>query len=139
VAAGIRSLDWDTVTTTKLTPQRFEAHRSIRTDRELRQALDTISDLLRSPAGGRDEDHLDLLSTLVAEYEREHHSIEPPTAIEAILFRIDQGGMTRADLATAVGGRSHASEILSGKRQLSREAMRTLNIRFGIPAESLLR
>jgi len=122
-----------------LTPQRFEAHRSIRTDRELRQALDTISDLLRSPAGGRDEDRLDLLSTLVAEYEREHHPIEPPTAIEAILFRIDQGGMTRADLATAVGGRSHASEILSGKRQLSREAMRTLNIRFGIPAESLLR
>jgi len=122
-----------------LKPGRFETRRPIRTDRELRHALEHISALLCSPAADRDEDRLALLSTLVAAYEREHHFIEAPTAVAAILFRIDQGGMTKADLAATVGGRSHASEILRGKRQLSRRAIRTLNSRFGIPAESLLR
>jgi HTH-type transcriptional regulator / antitoxin HigA len=117
----------------------FDPIRPIRSDRDLKLALAAISELLRSPEGGPDEDRLDLLSTLVAAYEREHHPVEPPTAVDAILFRIAQGGMTRADLASVVGGRSHASEILNGKRELSREAMRTLHTRFGIPAQSLLR
>lgn len=127
------------MTTTTSTSRRSDAVRPIRSVKDLKHALAAISDLLRSPEGGPNEDRLDVLSTLVEAYEREHFPIEPPTAVEAILFRIDQGGMTRADLAKVVGGRSHASEILSGKRELSREAMRTLNVRFGIPAESLLR
>jgi HTH-type transcriptional regulator/antitoxin HigA len=125
--------------TTASTSPASKPIRPIRSDRDLKQALAAIADLLRSPEGGRGEDRLEVLSTLVAEYEREHHPIAPPTAVEAILFRIDQGGMTKADLAEVMGGRSHASEVLSGKRLLSREAMRLLNVRFGIPAESLLR
>jgi antitoxin component HigA of HigAB toxin-antitoxin module len=127
------------VNTTVSTSVASKPIKPIRSDRDLKQALAAISDLLRSPEGGRNEDRLEVLSTLVAEYEREHHPIAPPTAVEAILFRIDQGGMTKADLAEVMGGRSHASEVLSGKRALSREAMRLLNLRFGIPAESLLR
>jgi HTH-type transcriptional regulator/antitoxin HigA len=79
-----------------------------------------------------------VLSTLVAAYEREHHPIDPPSAIEAIRFRIDQGGMSRSDLESVVG-RSHAWEVLNGKRPLSLLARQVLHERFGIPAGSLLR
>jgi len=90
-------------------------------------------------AGSREAEFLDVVSTLIETYEREHHPIDPPTALEAVRFRMDQGGLTRRDLETLLGGRSHVSEFLGGKRNLPLKARRALHERFGIPAEALLR
>jgi HTH-type transcriptional regulator / antitoxin HigA len=40
-------------------------------------------------------DRLDLLATLIDAYEAEHDPIDPPDPIEAIRFRMEQGGLTR--------------------------------------------
>ncbi len=47
-------------------------------------------------------DELEILVTLVAEYEARHHPILPPDPIEAIRFRMDQLGLTRKDLEPMV-------------------------------------
>jgi HTH-type transcriptional regulator/antitoxin HigA len=125
-------------TTTESTPHASDI-RPIRNDADLRRALEVISTLLDAPAGTPAADVLDVLSTLVESYEREHHPIEPPTAVEAVRFRMDQGSLTRKDLEPLLGGRSHVSEFLAGKRALPLKARRELHERFGIPAESLLR
>lgn len=70
-------------------------------------------------------------SRLAAEAER-------PTPLGALLFRMEQGGRTQADLAKLLGSRSRASEILSGKRELSKTHIRRLVDAWGIPADSLL-
>lgn len=113
--------------------------RRIRNDAELRHALGTISKLFDAPEGSPESETLYVLSTLVERYEREHHRIGPPTAIEAVRFRMDQGGLSRKDLEPLLGGRSHVSEFLNGTRKLTVRAIRELHDRFGIPAESLLR
>ena len=44
--------------------------------------------------------HLKALAILVEAYEDEHFPVKPPTALEAIEFRLDQLGITRSQLAS---------------------------------------
>ncbi len=113
--------------------------RPIRTEKDLERSLALVAELMDAPARSREAELLDVLSTLIETYEREHHPIDAPTTLEAVRFRMDQGGLTRRDLETLLGGRSHVSEFLSGKRHLPLKARRALHERFGIPAEALLR
>jgi HTH-type transcriptional regulator / antitoxin HigA len=45
--------------------------------------------------GSKEAETLDDLSSLVEEYEGEHHPIGPPDPIEAIKFRKEQMGYSR--------------------------------------------
>ena len=80
-----------------------------------------------------------MLAALVAAYEREHWPVDPPDPVDAIRYCMEQRGYTQSDLATLIGSRSRASEILSRKRSLTLEMVRKLHHEWGIPAESLLR
>jgi HTH-type transcriptional regulator / antitoxin HigA len=110
----------------------------IRNDRDHSRALKRIDHLWDSKKGTPEHDEFEVLFTLVESYEAQHHVIPPPTPLEAIEFRMDQMGWTRADLAKLLGSRSRVSEIFSGKRKLSLEMMRLLHKELGVPAESLL-
>jgi HTH-type transcriptional regulator/antitoxin HigA len=84
-----------------------------------------------------DVNDLEVLTTLVDDYEERVHPISPPDPIEAIRFRMEQAGLTPRDLIPILGSRSKASEVLSGKRTLMQMA-RALHEHLGISAESLL-
>jgi HTH-type transcriptional regulator / antitoxin HigA len=83
-------------------------------------------------------DELEVLSLLVSDYEKQHFAISKPHPIEAILFRLDQMGLSESDLSAILGSRSRKSEILSGQRKLSLEMIRRLNISLKIPAAVLI-
>jgi HTH-type transcriptional regulator/antitoxin HigA len=110
----------------------------IKTVRDYREALRKIEKLWdakpNTPAG----DRLDVLVTLVEAFEQKQYNVQPPDPIEAIKFRMEQLGLTSADLGKILGGRSRASEILNKKRKLTVEMMRSLRKHLSIPAESLL-
>ena len=94
----------------------------------------------REPAfGSPAADRFDVLAALIEAYERRHWSIEPPDPVDAIRYCMEQRGYTQADLASLLGSRSRASEILKRKRSLSLTMARRLHDEWGIPAESLLR
>ncbi len=84
-------------------------------------------------------DKLDVLATLVEAYEAKHYPIAPPDPVEAILFAMEQTGITRKDLETVLGSRSRVSEILNRRRRLTMPMAWRLHHEHGIPAESLLR
>ena len=86
----------------------------------------------------QERDELEVLNVLIQKYENDHIDIPPPTPLEAIRFRMLQMGYKRKDLGVLLGGASRASEVLSGKRQLSQKMMRRLRDEWGIPADSLL-
>jgi len=71
-------------------------------------------------------------------HEGEADEIELPTPLGALRFRMEQGGHTQADLAKLIGSRSHAAEILSGKRSLSKAHIRVLSDQWGMDARVLL-
>jgi HTH-type transcriptional regulator/antitoxin HigA len=67
----------------------------IRTKAEYAAALKKISSLLDAPVGSKEAETLDYLSSLVEEYEEEHHPIGPPDPFEAVKFRKEQMGRPR--------------------------------------------
>jgi len=97
-----------------------------------------IEELMDAAAGTPEEDELDLLSLLVEHYEQEHYPIGPPTPLGAIEFFMDQKGLANADMVQYLGSPSKVSEVLSGKRALSKTMIRKLVEGLGIPAEILL-
>ena len=59
--------------------------------------------------------------------------------MEAILFRMEQQGLSRKDLERYLGSRQRVSEILNRRRALSLEMIRRLHEGLGIPLENLIR
>jgi HTH-type transcriptional regulator/antitoxin HigA len=88
--------------------------------------------------GTPDGDELDVLTDLVELYEARHVPLGYPSPIEALRFRMEQGGLSPRDLVPFLGSRAKVSEILSGKRQLTMQMARALHANLGIPADVLL-
>jgi len=112
--------------------------RPIKNKKDYLATLEQIDALWESPIGSPEADIVEVLSILIEEYEKKHYKIYPPKSIDAILFRMDQLGMTATDLGKLIGGKNRASELLNGKRPLTLERMRTLYKELKIPAESLI-
>lgn len=85
-----------------------------------------------------DGDRLNILATLIESYENAHYPSTLPNPIEAIKFRMEQANLSPIDLVPFIGSRSKVSEILSGKRPLSLEMIRALELGLGIPAKVLI-
>ena len=115
--------------------------RPLKTEADYDAALAEITTYFeREPEPGTpDADRFELLALIIANYEDRHWPIEPPDAIEAIRYRMEQAGYRQADLAKLIGSRSRASEIMNRKRALTLEMAWRLNREWHIPAEALLR
>ena len=84
-------------------------------------------------------DMLEVMSTLIAAYEARHFPMGPADPIEAIKFRMDQQGLSVADLEPMIGRRNRVYEVLARSRPLTLAMIRRLHDGLGIPAESLIR
>ena len=112
--------------------------RPIKTEQDYRDAMNRIDILWGSKKDTPEGDELDLLITLVESYEMKHYPIAPPDPIDAILFRMEQMGMTKADMVKYLGSQSRVSEILNKKRSLTLKMVKSLYKGLKIPAEILL-
>jgi HTH-type transcriptional regulator/antitoxin HigA len=110
----------------------------IKTEAEYEAMLKRVGDLMDATPGSPDEDELRLLGLLVEHYEQEHYPIGPPTPLEAIEFFMDQNSLSKADMVQFLGSPSKVSEVLNGKRPLSKTMICKLVEGLGIPAEILL-
>ena len=111
----------------------------IRTKAVYEVALAVIERLWGSRTGTPQGDRLDILATLVDAYENEHYPMDPPDAIEAIKFRMEQQGLDRKDLAEILGSRTRVAEVLNRRRGLSINMIRRLHEKLGISVEVLIR
>jgi HTH-type transcriptional regulator/antitoxin HigA len=111
----------------------------IKNDRDYERALRRVEALWEAREGSRESDELDILATLIEAYEREHYPIDPPDPVEAIKFRLEQEGKDTRALIGVIGGRTRVYEIMCGKRSLSLNMIRKLHLKFGIPANVLIR
>ncbi|HEX7343010.1 MAG TPA: ImmA/IrrE family metallo-endopeptidase [bacterium] len=113
----------------------------IKTEGDYQASLQELERLFADPPPKESADfhRLEVLSLLVENYEKAHYHFDLPDPIDAIAFVMEQRGLSRADLEKYIGPRSKVSEILAGKRPLSKRMMRALHEGLGIPAEILLR
>ena len=100
--------------------------------------IDRLLDLDPQP-GAPEYDRLELLSVLLEDYEARHHPIDDSnlTPQDVVDFVLQQRGMSRADLAPLMGGRSRVSDFFNGKRALSKGQIEALREHLRIPADLL--
>ena len=110
----------------------------IRNDQDYEATLDRIELLMEAIPGTPEFDELDVLTTLVEAYEEKHYKIALPNPISAIKFRMEQLELKQMDLIHYLGSKSKVSEVLSGKRALSKQMIRALHEGLNIPLEVLI-
>ena len=64
----------------------------IKRDADYERVLRRVEELWDSPEGSPESDELEILTTLIEAYDREHYPIDLPDPIEAIKFRLEQTG-----------------------------------------------
>jgi HTH-type transcriptional regulator/antitoxin HigA len=108
--------------------------RPIRSDGDHRRAIAVIDELAARDDLTREEmDYVDVLSDLVERYEEEHEPEPQRTGVDALRFLIEQSGHSQAEIADQSGsGRSTLTEILKGKRGMSRKVIDALARRFRV-------
>ena len=112
----------------------------IRTQRDYQAALKQLSAYFDNEPAPNTEagDRFEIVSLLVEAYEARRFPIESPDPIEAIRFRMEQGGLTVKDLVPSIGPPNRVYEVLNRKRSLTLDMIRKLHRNLGIPAESLI-
>jgi HTH-type transcriptional regulator/antitoxin HigA len=111
----------------------------IKTEQEYQATLARIDQIFDSKPGTSKGDELELLLLLVETYENDVFPIDPPDAIAALRFRMEQQGLQAKDLVPYLGSKSKVSEVLSGRRPLSLTMIRKLVEGLGLPAQVALR
>ncbi len=113
---------------------------SIKSDEQLQEAHKVMDRLLiRGELDGGEEMYLDALSDLVAAYEHEHYAIEPASDADMLRHLMAARGITQAQLSrdTTVP-KSTISEILGGKKPMSRQLIRRFADYFQLDASVLV-
>ncbi len=112
--------------------------RPVRTEEDYRIARQKIEVLIESAHSASERDELDVLATLVDAYEAKQYTMDAPSPIAAIEFRMDQQGLTRKDLEPFLGSRARVSEVMTGRRPLTLPMIQRLRAGLGIPADVLI-
>lgn len=114
--------------------------RIIKNSEEHAAAMERLIELASSDLqpGTEDFDEFELLGLLIEHYESREFPMDKPDPIEAIKFRMDQQGLSYADMKQYIGSASKVSEVLNRKRPLSLSMIRRLYDGLGIPADILI-
>ncbi|MDW3650988.1 MAG: hypothetical protein R8P61_28180 [Bacteroidia bacterium] len=101
----------------------------ILTDADVDKASKRIEEIWDAEEGTPEYYELDILTLLVSEYERKQYPLTEANPIEMITYRMEQMGLSRADLAKLAfnGHRGRVTDILDGKRKLNLSMVRTLS------------
>ena len=86
------------------------------------------------PAGDRRsiELYLQVIAPIVEAYEKKETPLKDVTAEEMFRFLMEQNNLSQYDIASELGGQPVASDILRGKRRLTREHIERLSVRFHV-------
>jgi len=112
---------------------------SIGSDEHLEAASSVVDQLLAKGSLDHGEEmYLDALSDLIGTNEDRLHAIEPGSDADMLRHLLDAKGVTQAEVCSATGlPKSSMSEVLSGKKQFSRQMIRSLAEYFQIDASIL--
>lgn len=118
----------------------FRRPHLLRNDVEYEAALKEVEALMEKELapGTPDYERLEFLSVLIEEYEEAEFPIGQPSPQAVVDVMLEQRGMSRADLADVMGGKSRVSEFFADKRELSINQVRALREVLNVPADLLI-
>jgi HTH-type transcriptional regulator/antitoxin HigA len=109
------------------------APKIIRSEAQHDQYVSTLLKLeSRKNLTAEQKSYAELLTVLISSYEEEHHPIQAASPIEVLQELLDANDLKQKDLAPLLGSESIVSEVLSGKRRLTRDHIERLSERFRV-------
>ena len=78
---------------------------------------------------------LELMLRLITDYEKEHHPLPDPSPHEMLAYLMEQRNLKQADLLPIFKSRGYVSDVVNGKRAISKPHARQLAGFFKVSAE----
>jgi len=110
---------------------------AIRTEEEYHRLLGAAADLMEKPEDEISEEEgrlLELLSILIEEYENRAHPLPKSKPHKMLAYLLKEKNMKPSDLWTVLP-KSRVSEILNGKRSISKTQAKQLAELFRVPVD----
>ncbi|HLC17100.1 MAG TPA: transcriptional regulator [Thermodesulfovibrionia bacterium] len=112
--------------------------RPVRSEKDYKQVIERIDELIDSKLGTKEFDELEILSILAENYEEKHYNIDFPDPVEAIKHIMEWKGLKEEDLEPYIGTKIKVLEILNRKSGLTLEIITKLKNGLGISADILI-
>lgn len=111
--------------------------RVITTDEENDRMLAEIEKLMdKGERRTAEEDAvLELMVRLVKDYEDEHHPLPDPSPHQMLAYLMEKRGLKQAELVPIFKSRGYVSDVINGKRAISKAHAKRLAEFFGVSAE----
>ena len=111
----------------------------IETEEEHERVLTVINGLMSKDEAAlspEEERLLNLLANLVEQYEQRLYApLKPSTPQEILRFLVQENGLRQKDLLDVFGSGGIASEVINGKRAISKAQAKKLTERFSVSVE----
>ena len=78
---------------------------------------------------------LETMAILVQTYDDRHHPLAQTAPNEMLAYLMESGGLSATDLLPVFGTRGRVSEVLSGKRSISKDQAKKLAVQFRVTAD----
>ena len=112
------------------------APKIIRSAVENEHYIETLYALEQRRSLSREERELaKLLTLLIENFEEKRYQLPRATPVQALQFLMEQHGLRQKDLVNIVGTRSTVSEVISGKRELTKAQIVRLSEYFHVSPE----
>ena len=108
----------------------------IKTESENEKALAIVEELMHRPNRTPEENELyELLIALIEKFEQEYYSPSQETTPHSLLlFLMEQGDIKQSDLVGVIGSKGVVSEVVNGKREISKAQAKALGEFFHVDA-----
>jgi len=80
----------------------------------------------------------EILAALIEVYDEEHHHIPDQPPHEVVKHLMEQRGLRQADLVPLLGSRAQVSDLVNGKRGISKAHVKALAEYFAVSPELFL-
>jgi HTH-type transcriptional regulator / antitoxin HigA len=110
--------------------------RPIQTEEENERAIRLLEQLdIREDLTPEEEALAELLTILIEDFEEKNYSLKPAPPDEQLRMLMENRGLRHKDIWPVIGNKGLTSEILNGKRAISKEQAKKLADFFHVPVE----
>ena len=110
----------------------------IRNDDDLKAAFAQLEKFFQAAEGTLAADNRDMFVPLIEAFVNKHCAFGPADPVEAIMFRMEQPGLTATALEACIGSNRRAPQVLDRKRPSSLWMVKRLHEELTIPRERLM-
>ncbi len=111
----------------------------ITSDEELDRMAEQLERLtMKSSMTAEEEALADLLTKLIEDYDDKHYPLPDAPPHRLVSYLMERRGLRQADLVELIGSRSQVSDLVSGKRAISKSQAKKLSAFFKLPVDLFL-